>query len=222
MSTTYTLRVPRRVIGFHQPGEDFEVVQPENQEDEHYEQMSHQLLLLQSRIEQLEKELQAAREDAYNLGFQDGMAAEQKRHQEELTEHASRINDLAENLEREFSQLLDKLEGPLLNMSFQIAERILTIPLPDDVRQDALVGTIRSFLGEVLHEGSVVIHVSSDNLALIQSKEASQELEQSFPGKIRFVANSNLGPGECMVETPEHIIDGRYKTQLAILESKTT
>jgi len=183
-------------------------------------QVNNQLLTLSSRVEQLERELQEAREQSYNLGFQDGLAAEQEKHSKELEAHAQQFRELAERLEKEFDQVLINMEEPLLRMSFYISEKILTCSLPESIRNEALSGTIQSFLKEVLHEGGVVIHVSPENLLFVQSEEISEKLRQSFPGRIRFVADDSLGPGECLVETPEHIIDGRYRNQLAILEGK--
>ncbi|MFB0516428.1 MAG: FliH/SctL family protein, partial [Candidatus Neomarinimicrobiota bacterium] len=157
---------------------------------------------------------------SYNLGFQDGLGAEREQHRQKLEAHAQQFRELAERLEKEFDQALTRMEEPLLRMSFHISEKILTTPLPESFRNEALTGTIQSFLKEVLHEGSVVVHVSPGNLAFVQSEEMSEKFKQSFPGRIRFVADDSLGSGECLVETPEHIIDGRYRNQLAILESK--
>ncbi|UCD36924.1 MAG: hypothetical protein JSW54_08780 [Fidelibacterota bacterium] len=202
------VEIPEKVLPAAHPKEEFQ------------EEENEGLLMLQSRVDQLERELQEAREQSYNLGFQDGLAAEKEQHKQKLEAHAQQFNTLAERLEEEFDQVLVRMEEPLLRMSFHISEKILTMPLPDSVRNEALTGTILSFLREVLHEGGVVIHVSPANLGLIQSEEVAGKLKQSYPGRIRFVADDSLGPGECLVETPEHIIDGRYENQLAILESK--
>jgi flagellar assembly protein FliH len=224
MSASSVIRLPRPLSRLVRPGEqrviEDEVLSETDTVQEVEEEDSGQLLMLQSRIELLEQELQEAREQSYNVGFQDGLVAERKKHKEKMEAHAQHFKELAERLEQEFDQALERLEEPLLRMSFHISEKILTVPLPESVRNEALLGNIQSFLKEVLHEGGVVIHVSPANLAFIQSDEQSDKLKQSYPGRIRFVADDSLAPGECLVETPEHIIDGRYKNQLAILESK--
>lgn len=224
MSGTSVIKLRRPVSRFiglgEQPEAGGEGAIEEHQEEEVADEVAGQLLMLQSRVDHLEKELQEAREQSYNLGFQDGLAAEREQHRQKLEAHARQFRELAERLEKEFDQALTRMEEPLLRMSFHISEKILTAPLPEAFRNEALVGTIQSFLKEVLHEGSVVIHVSPENLSLVQSEEMSEKLKQSFPGRIRFVADDSLDPGECLVETPEHIIDGRYQNQLTILESK--
>lgn len=224
MSAASVIKLPRPMSSFlgfgGQPETGGEEPVDELRERKVTEQEANQLLMLQSRVEHLERELQEAREQSYNLGFQDGLAAEREQHSKELEAHSHQFRELAERLEREFDQALTNMEEPLLRMSFHISEKILTAPLPETIRRGALVGTIQSFLKEVLHEGSVVIHVSPENLAFVQSEEMSEKLRQSFPGRIRFVADDSLAAGECLVETPEHIIDGRYSNQLAILESE--
>ena len=156
----------------------------------------------------------------HKVGFQDGLEAEREKHKQQLEAHAQQFRELSERLEEEFDQALSRMEEPLLRMSFSIAEKILTASLPEDYRNESLVGVIQSFLKEVLHEGGVVVHVAPEKLAFIQSEPVSEKLQQSYPGRIRFVANDTLKSGECLVETPEHIIDGRYHNQLEILESK--
>ncbi len=224
MSTASVIKLQRPVCSFidlgGQPENGGEESAEETRKERITEEAASQLLLLQSRVEHLERELQEAREQSYNLGFQDGLSAEREKHSKELKAHAQQFRELAERLEKEFDQALTNMEEPLLRMSFHISEKILTSPLPESIRHGALAGTIQLFLKEVLHEGSVVIHVSPENLAFVQSEEMSEKLKQSFPGRIRFVADESLATGECLVETPEHIIDGRYRNQLAILESK--
>ena len=226
MSTTSVIKLRRPVSGFVGLGEHYKAERKEavakRRRNEVTEQVANRLLMLQSRVDHLEQELQEAREQSYNLGFQDGLAAEREQHKQKLEAHARQFRELAERLEKEFDQALTRMEEPLLRMSFHISEKILTVPLPESIRHGALAGTIQSFLKEVLHEGSVVIHVSPEDLAFVQSEEMSEKLRQSFPGRIRFVADEGLTAGECLVETPEHIIDGRYRTRLAILESKLT
>ncbi len=223
MSTASVIKLPRPVSGLADTGEpetEREEVAEKSREQAVTKQLSGEVLMLRSQVEHLEKELQQAREQSYQAGFQDGLVAEHEKQAQELEVHARQFRELAERLEKEFDKALTRMEEPLLRMSFHISEKILTTPLPEELRNKALTGTILSFLKEVLHEGSVVIHVSPEDLAFVQSEELSKKLTQSFPGRIRFVADDILGPGECLVETPEHIIDGRYQNQLAVLESK--
>jgi flagellar biosynthesis/type III secretory pathway protein FliH len=223
MSTLSVIKIPRPLGDLNIAGEVLEEIEEEIKEEtqERFDQEeANQLTLMQIRLEQLERELQTAREEFYNGGFQDGLEAKREKHRQEMEAHAQQFRELSERLEKEFDQALSSMEEPLLRMSFRIAEKILTASLPEDYRNESLVGNIQSFLKEVLHEGGVVVHVAPENLAFIQSEEISEKLQQSYPGRIRFVANETLSPGECLVETPEHIIDGRYHNQLEILESK--
>lgn len=206
-------KLPRPISGIRGSG-DVEVIEEISAEPE-----ITAIEVFQDQIKQLEEELQQAREQSYNAGFRDGLAAEQEKHSQQLEVQGLRFNELGQSLEKEFSEQLAHLEEPITRMSFQIAEKILTSPLPNTVREGALVGTIQTFLKEVLHAGDVVIHVAPENLVLVQTKKVTKDLAQTFPGKIRFVADDALAPGECLVETPENLIDGRYKHQLELLES---
>ena len=211
--TFQVFKLPRPISGIRGPG-DAEVIEEIPAEPEITASE-----VFQDQIKQLEEELQQAREQSYNMGFRDGLAAEQEKHSQQLEDRGLQFTELGRSLEKEFNEQLAQLAEPITRMSFQIAEKILTSPLPDTVREGALMGTIQTFLKEVLHAGDVVIHVAPENLVLVQTKKVTKSLAQTFPGKIRFVADDSLAPGECLVETPEHLIDGRYKHQLELLES---
>ncbi len=175
---------------------------------------------LEGKIKALGDEILLEREKSYNLGFQDGLVAEQKKHEEQLEAHAVRLRELAGKLEEQFTKAMDHLEEPLLRMSFNISEKIIGIALPDDVKTSALVVKIREYLDEVIHESSVVIHLNPTDLPLFTEGEMAADVESAFPGRLKYVADHDLAKGEIILETPEHVIDGRYQTQLDVLASK--
>ena len=212
-----TIKLPRKVIALRSPGEIGEEAEVDEAASD-LEEKDRELETLTSQIALLEVELQSAREESFNQGFQDGLAAEREQHKQKIEAYAQQFSDLSGRLQAEFSEVLKSMEEPLLRMSFDIAEKILKITIPEDLKTEGLMETLHSFLKEVLHAESVVIRVSPENFELVQSEETKKSLEQSFPGAMKFVSDSLLGPGECLVETQEHVIDGTYDHQLENLE----
>ena len=215
--STATIILRRPVTGLRLPG-DLDDMDPNDLENHIAGQQEREMAMLQSRIEQLEIELQSAREESFNAGFQDGLEAEREKHRQKIEAYALQITDLATRLEAEFSQALSAMEEPLLRMSFEIAEKVLRNSIPEKLKKEGLISTLKEFLSEVLHAKSVVIKVSPDNFKWIHSKKVTDELENSFPGDMKFVSDTALGEGECLVETSEHVIDGSYRHQLDNLE----
>ena len=175
---------------------------------------------LNRKIKNLEGEIQKTREQSYTLGFEDGLNAEREKHREALEAHEQQLKDLFVNLESEVGQTLKLLEEPLLLMSFNIAEKILGGPLPGDYREKALTAVLKSFLQEVLNAGSIVVRVARENFELFQGADIGEQLDYPTPERLRFVIDENLQPGECLVETPEHLIEGNYSALLANLEQE--
>ena len=215
--TAGTISLPRRVVRILQPGEEPAQeagISTEEVQEEHGRKMD----TLHSRIALLEEELQKAREESFNLGFQDGLKAEQEQHKQKIEAYAQQFSDLAIRLEAEFGQILSDMEEPLLRMSFEISEKVLRLAIPDKLKTKGLLATLQEFLKEVLHAESVVIRLSPQNFEWVQSPKVTESLEQSFPGSMKFVADPQLGVGECILETAEHVIDGTFKHQLENLE----
>lgn len=215
--STATIKLIRPITGFHLPG-DLDETDPASLAHRLAKDRERETDTLQARIEQLELELQSAREESFNAGFQDGLEAEREKHKQNVETYAQQFGDLAVRLEGEFSQALSILEEPLLRISFDIAEKILRTAIPEKLKKEGLIKTLSEFLSEVLHAERVVIKVSPGNFKWIHSKKVIEELENSFPGNMKFVSDSALGEGECLVETPEHVIDGGYRQQLENLE----
>ena len=212
-----TIKLPRQVINLRRPGEIGEAEEIDEEAFE-LEEQHRELESLTSQIALLEVELQTAREESFNQGFQDGLAAEREQHKQKIEAYAQQFSDLSARLQAEFSEVLKSMEEPLLRMSFDIAGKILKVTIPEDLKTEGLMETLHSFLNEVLHSESVVIRISAANFALMQSGETTENLAQSYPGAMKFVSDPLLGPGECLVETREHVIDGTYDHQLANLE----
>ena len=215
--STGTIKLNRAIAGFHLPG-DLGETGPADGGDQLAREQEQKTNTLHARIEQLEIELQSAREESFDAGFQDGLEAEREKHKQNIEAYAQQFGDLGVRLEGEFSQALSILEEPLLRISFEIAEKILRKAIPEKLKKEGLIKTLSEFLSEVLHAERVVIKVSPDNLKWIHSKKVTEELENSFPGNMKFVSDPALGEGECLVETPEHVIDGGYRQQLENLE----
>lgn len=212
------IRLRGPIAGFHI------IVPPDKEAEPTPEEIITQKLSeigdLEDKIKALSDEILLEREKSYNLGFQDGLIAEQKKHEEQLDAHAVRLRDLAGKLEEQFTMAMHQLEEPLLRMSFNISEKIIGIALTDEVKTGALVMKIKEYLDEVIHESSIVVRLNPMDLPLFKEGEMAADVKSAFPGRLKYVADHDLQRGEVMLETPEHVIDGRFQTQLEVLAGK--
>ena len=211
-STVFKLDKP--VYGFWDSGKAGD---PEAEPEDIIVLKDRKIARLNRQMKALEGEIQKTREQAYTQGFEDGLVAEREKHKQALEANARQIQDLSARLESEVGQALEIIEEPLLLMSFNIAEKILRAPLPTEFREQALTAAVKAFLKEVLHADSIVVRVAQENFDLFQKEDIGERLDYPTPERLRFVVDSNLQPGECQVETVEHLIEGNYSSQLANL-----
>ena len=214
MMASTVIKLGKPVYGFWDPGMAGE---GEPEPEDKIKMKDREVAQLNRKMEALEGEIQKTREQAYTQGFEDGLVAEREKHKQALEANARQIQDLSTRLESEVGQALKLMEEPLLRMSFNIAEKILRAPLPEDFREQSLTAAVKAFLKEVLHADSIVVRVAQENFDLFQKEDIGEQLDYPTPERLRFVADSNLQPGECLVGTPEHLIEGSYSTQLANL-----
>ena len=123
------MKIPRRVIGFVPLNVSVDSPEPEDQ----LIILGRQKSALNRRIEELEEEIPKSREESYQLGFQDGLATERDQHSQNLEAHRQRLQDLAVDLGNKVDQTLVLLEEPLLDMSFNIARKLIGVELDEEI-----------------------------------------------------------------------------------------
>lgn len=214
MMAATVFRLGKPVHGFWNPGKAGD---RETEPEDIIMLKDREIARLNRQLKAFEGEIQKTREQAYTQGFDDGLVAERETHKQALEANARQLQDLSARLESEVGQALKLMEQPLLRMSFNIAEKILRAPLPTDFREQALTSAVKAFLKEVLHADSIVVRVAREDFDIFRKEDIGERLDYPTPERLRFVADSNLQPGECQVETPEHLIEGNYSSQLANL-----
>jgi flagellar biosynthesis/type III secretory pathway protein FliH len=130
------------------------------------------------------------------------------------------LQNLAVDLGNKVDQTLVLLEEPLLDMSFNIARKIIGVKLDEETIGRNIVENVKNCVGQVLHADSVTVRLAPDNVALFQSDDLAEQLDHPNVASFRFIPDPKLGPTECVIQTPEHLIDGRYEQQLEQLREQ--
>ena len=155
------------------------------------------------------EELEAARREGYQRGFEDASAMietqlveqrEEVMHLQQKTLHA--LTSHHEDLTRQFRTAVP-------DMTMEIVRRVLGGMEPT---KEAVL----KIVNEVLHSiapgpEEVEICLSERDLHLIESYQAG--LREKYP-KIEFRADSQLQPGDCIVTSRFGTLDGRVATKL--------
>jgi flagellar assembly protein FliH len=166
---------------------------------------------LQDRIRVLEMELQKAREESFQAGYQEGKS-------QGLAEAGEQITGLQQRFaeqEQAFELSLAQLDKPLLELAVNIAELIIgqVVREHEDIAK-VLSEKLSRMLSEVIDQNKIIVALSAEDLRRVDPIELKENLEQPSSADIKIVADKNLQSGECMVRTEEFMIDGTHRNQL--------
>ncbi len=148
----------------------------------------------EAMIVQVEQE----RKQGYDLGYQEGLG--------EVSEMIAQAS-----VQRE--KLLQDAEPEIVQMVFQIAEKILG----NAVAQGAVVSVVKQALQEAIGE-RLTVRVNPNDLDKI--REAEPELQAALQNikSLNTVADDAIEPGGCAVDTEVGTIDAQLSTQLAAIK----
>jgi len=172
---------------------------------------------LKEQIEMLEDSLQNAREEAFQAGIEEGKEQAKleinkikKKYKEEYKSFIESINDKLE-------QALKEAASPLLELAYKIAEKIIDRELR--YKQDYsqfLEEQLNKHITDIIDKGRLTIQLHPTRLPDITKENLNKEL--SSQNKIHIIENSELGPGDCVIETSDIKIDARISRQLENLK----
>ena len=140
---------------------------------------------LQNKILILEESLQQAREEAFHSGIEEGK--EQLKNEmesvlaDEMAGLKKTIIKMISSLEKEFN----KLHKPILNLSKEIARRIIAAELQSEEKYDeVLLSQISNIMHEMMDQETITIHVSPQQIDRIL--KANLEKEVNLPDNIKL------------------------------------
>ncbi|MBN2280381.1 MAG: hypothetical protein JXQ65_07370 [Candidatus Marinimicrobia bacterium] len=173
------------------------------------------------RIHMLEESLQQAREEAFKTGIEEGKEQLKNEIEAQLLNESKALKVLLKNLSGELKKEIKKLQPAVLNLSLGIAEKILNRALSDNESANEI---LKSQIGRILHElmdqETITIHVSPLQIEWIIKANIEEEFRLPGTLKIKFYEDRNLRPGECILESTNILIEGKFKEQLKNLEAQ--
>ena len=171
------------------------------------------------RIKNLEAELQKARSEAYQAGYQEGQNSTRAEAHKQYTQLAQEFDKDIKAIHMEFTDTLQNLSGPLLKLALSTAEQLIQRELTLDGRaNEILLLQIQRILNETVTQTRAVIQVNTSQLDWITGEKILETLNVPQKENLRFIPNPQLKPGECKLETEDYLVNSTIHAQLAALE----
>lgn len=128
-----------------------------------------------------------------------------------------RWNQTLEEARQTRENLKTQWEQSLLHLSIRVAEKIIGEQLR--LHPDTIIAIVREALKSVGQERQLTLVVHPDHREVVQ---VNLDRLQSLVGtsrQIHLVANPDIPPGGCVVESELGVIDAKLETQLKCLEA---
>jgi len=114
----------------------------------------------------------------------------------------------AEQFDRLQDELLAEAETQLVDLAIDIARKVLMQEI--QAERYEIDPIVAEALRRVPCRRGVVVHLHGDDLARCRAAEQLAEDSEH----IRFVADPNVRPGECVVQTPEGVVESSVASHL--------
>lgn len=159
------------------------------------------------------KERQKSVDQGYAAGLEDG----KKKAKAEIDQHLGTFEQAIHDLDQHLNETLEALKPGLHAMVFDLAEKVIGVPVSSEELQDKVKNQIEQFLKELADDSKAAITVSDHDFDSIQFlKEKITHLRQ-----IEIERDPNLQPGEYRVDANHGVLLNNFKKILADFRSST-
>jgi flagellar assembly protein FliH len=156
-------------------------------------------------LEQAAAEKDLVAESAYQTGYEAGQAALQSERDRLSAERTAQT----QALEQERSRLIGELEPAIIELSQQIARKIIHAELK--LAPEQIASIAGAVLAKVVQSDSVTLKVSADDYAVVTDSLADRT---GSGARVRFRVDHDLKSGDCLAVTPHGTVDGTVEGQL--------
>lgn len=165
-------------------------------------------MMLQEANLQVEGILTEARASGFQQGFLAGQSEAESQYRSKIDESL----ELMRQIESDQKKRLLQSEQQLIELSVEIAQRIIEKQLETD--NEWIVNTVKSALAEAVDQSKIEIYAHPEDIPMLAANK--EEFLSSFASRIDlfFVAELSIRQGGCVLHTPIGTIDARLDTQL--------
>lgn len=162
--------------------------------------------------------LEELRQQAYAEGFEHGRLAGAQETKDALEaplkqqgrEQAQRLSTLMNQAQNQFGQLEDLLAEQVLALACDLARQVVRRELAQPL--EPLKAVVHEALALAVQDGRpATLRLHPSDLALLQAELAAPMAEQN----IRLMADGQLTPGGCVVESAQGAVDGTVEKRWA-------
>ncbi len=165
--------------------------------------------IIKEAYDNAEKIRKSAWQEGYNQGKNDA-EAEVTKYMQEQTNTARNI---FANLERYKENLFNELKDSVLQLAFDIAEKIVNIELQKDDK--IYEGIVIKAINELKNAEKLVIHVGKAEYERFFKNGAEWLVGETGGLPFEVVCDGQVGDGVCILESDDEVLNASTKVQLS-------
>jgi len=164
---------------------------------------------LKAQEEEFQNQLAVAKQQAAQQGYENGFQEGRKEAEEVIRESISTFNDSLQELDHRLNKTLEEIEPGIISMVFDLAEKILQVPVKDDKFSEIVEQEVSQILRKISDDLRIEIYVSQHDEPAIRKL-----VNQIDTKRIEIYSDTSMNPGEYAVETSEETVIRHFKKLL--------
>ena len=155
--------------------------------------------------------MEQGRQEGYDVGYQEGLAAVEQIKQETLQKQ--------EELDKEYQQIVDELEPEMVDVLTQIYEHVFGVDMRED--KGIILHLLKNTLSRIEPGNDLIVHISSDDYDDVMEEKDSIDACISSPSTtMEIIEDPLLKENECMIESDSGVFDCSLGVELSELTRK--
>ena len=198
-------------------------IQEQEQLNQEIEAARNELANLQTQIEQEKEQAQfeieqmkaKAFEEANEQGYQEGY----QKGLDSVQELQKQCEDERLQQEQEYQKKLEEMEPLMVDTLCDVYSHIFKVEAKE--HKELVLKLLQDTLLKVDSTGSIIIHVAKEDYAYVQEQKAALLEEAGMQsGLVEIVSDATLARAQCMIETEGGVYDCSLDTELAELKRR--
>ncbi|SMO59408.1 FliH/SctL family protein [Fodinibius sediminis] len=171
---------------------------------------------LQELQDKWKQKIAVAQEEAYQKGWEEGQQAGREEALSSMEQHLAPLQEAMGAMDQEINSLIEELKPYMATMTFDIAEKILDIPLDDKELREKVSAEIRNTLSAIDREIMIKITVSEKDYGYVVRK--MKDVPHS--NYLQISGSDKLKTGEYTIDTEKESIVKNFKKMLRDFREK--
>lgn len=179
---------------------------------EKIEQDSYEERIETRALEKLKTIQEQAYAEGYKLGLEEGEKRAFDENAKLIQDSLQEISQIVTALKTMKKDIISHNEAHMVQLLFHMASKLAQHHLEYD--HQPLVEVIRQAVELAQGEENVIVHLSEKQMAFIENLQSQKKVEFDFLDKVKLVANTEITPGGCIIETNYGEVDARVEQRI--------